>query len=220
MTHYLKQAAVVGVLSTVLAGVQLFAFTEPTLPPPAGNLPAPVTTGGVGQVKPGDLTISKPDNTALLTADKLVTIGGAILNTGGALNGLIVDKGNVGIGTSNPTQKLDVNGTIKALTSVCIGGDCRTKWPTVAARTGECFAGEQTVAKFWLPGSMGPLCGAEGGGSCAVEGGFGLLPAFAQNATYSCVSGTYSCETYLRNELDNLANTGQWKFSSSLCYVP
>lgn len=46
-------------------------------------------------------------------AGVLGTTGGAILNTWGSATGLIVDKGNVGIGTASPAAKLDVNGQIK-----------------------------------------------------------------------------------------------------------
>ncbi len=75
-------------------GLQTFAagFTEPAQSPPNGNAYAPVNTGLSGQSK----------------------IGGLILNTGNAPTGLIVAKGNVGIGTVNPTSKLDVSGTISA----------------------------------------------------------------------------------------------------------
>jgi hypothetical protein len=40
------------------------------------------------------------------------------------VTGTIFDNGNVGIGTSTPTGKLDVYGDI------CFSGDCRTTWPT------------------------------------------------------------------------------------------
>ncbi|MBN8537727.1 MAG: hypothetical protein J0M15_11795 [Deltaproteobacteria bacterium] len=36
--------------------------------------------------------------------------------------------GNVGIGTTNPSEKLEVSGNVKA-TGLCIGADCRTTWP-------------------------------------------------------------------------------------------
>jgi hypothetical protein len=42
---------------------------------------------------------------------------------------LIQASGGVGIGTSNPTQALDVSGNVKA-NGLCIGTDCRTAWPT------------------------------------------------------------------------------------------
>ena len=65
----------------------VFAWTEPISPPPAGNVPAPLNTGSHGQEK----------------------IGGLVLNTGGAPTGLIVDQGNVGIGTtSNLNSKLNI----------------------------------------------------------------------------------------------------------------
>jgi len=67
------------------------AWSEPTQSPPGGNVPTPLNTGSTGQSK----------------------AGGLILNTGGAANGLIVANGNVGIGTTNPGTRLNVNGNIK-----------------------------------------------------------------------------------------------------------
>jgi len=40
----------------------------------------------------------------------------------------ILTNGNVGIGTTNPTEKLDVVGNVKGA-GLCIGTDCRTSWP-------------------------------------------------------------------------------------------
>ena len=57
------------------------AWVEPTQTPPNGNVPPPLNISNIAQEK----------------------IGGLILNTGGAVNGLIIDKGNVGIGVSSPT---------------------------------------------------------------------------------------------------------------------
>ncbi len=42
---------------------------------------------------------------------------------------IIQHDGSVGIGTTAPTEKLDVAGNIKA-SGVCIGSDCKTAWPT------------------------------------------------------------------------------------------
>jgi len=78
----------------ILIGVSVHltkAWVEPDQMPPGGNIAAPLNTGNVGQSKGG----------------------GLILNTLGAIYGLIVDKGNTGLGTRTPTEKLEVCGNIK-----------------------------------------------------------------------------------------------------------
>ncbi len=88
-------------------GIQTYAQTwsAPTASPPNSNAYAPLNTSPAAQIK----------------------TGGLLLNTGGAINGLIVQNGNVGIGTTSPTAKLDVQGYVKG-TGLCIGNDCRTSW--------------------------------------------------------------------------------------------
>jgi hypothetical protein len=53
--------------------------------------------------------------------------------TGNVL-GLITVTGDVGIGTTNPGERLDVAGRVKG-TELCIGGDCRSAWPAGAGST-------------------------------------------------------------------------------------
>jgi len=82
-------ALILGVLTmSFLVGYLAFAWTGPTASPPEGNVPAPLNVGNVAQTK----------------------VGGLILNTGGAPTGLIVQYGNVGIGTGTaiPGAKLDI----------------------------------------------------------------------------------------------------------------
>ena len=71
-------------------GFYVLGWTPPTAEPPGNNVDSPLNVGSDAQYKSG----------------------GLILNTGGADNGLIIDKGNVGIGTTTPQAKLDVNGSI------------------------------------------------------------------------------------------------------------
>ncbi len=71
-------------------------FREPAKAPPYGGAAAPLTTSGTAEAK----------------------LGGLILGIGNVATGLIVQHGNVGIGTSNPTQKLDVNGSVRSNTKV------------------------------------------------------------------------------------------------------
>ncbi|MEK7144403.1 MAG: tail fiber domain-containing protein [Patescibacteria group bacterium] len=72
------------------AGLQVYAFSEPNTAPPNADVDAPLTTGATEQSKSG----------------------GLILNTGGSTNGLIVQSGNVGVGTTSPTALLGIQGAI------------------------------------------------------------------------------------------------------------
>lgn len=47
-----------------------------------------------------------------------------------AADGDLIVNGNLGVGTTTPTQKLDVAGYIKGQSGLCIGNDCRTAWPS------------------------------------------------------------------------------------------
>ncbi len=84
---------VAAVFLVFFAGAYVFAWAPPASAPPTGNVLAPLNTGNTGQTKSG----------------------GLILNTGGAVNGLIIDKGKVGIGTTDPGSfLLKVAGEVSA----------------------------------------------------------------------------------------------------------
>jgi len=71
---------------SISLGSLLAAWTAPVSAPPEGNIATPINTSDTGQAKQG----------------------GLILNTGGSANGLIVQFGNVGIGTASPGGRLSV----------------------------------------------------------------------------------------------------------------
>ncbi|MDO8579683.1 MAG: cohesin domain-containing protein [bacterium] len=86
------QVLVVFILSAFAFISSVFAdWNPPTQSPPGDNVISPLNISNIAQSK----------------------IGGLLLNTGGAPNGLIVQSGKVGIGTTNPQATLDVKGTIK-----------------------------------------------------------------------------------------------------------
>src|SRR3989344_3428017 len=136
MKNILKEVFKVAVLGGVLLALQVVAFSEPTQTPPGGNVPAPINVGSAQQTKSGGLTVGS-----------LASLGSAFLAT---------NSGNVGVGTVSPSQKLDVAGYVRGATGLCIGGDCRTAWPSgalsvVTGRQGgalvlSCPAGKTAVA--------------------------------------------------------------------------
>jgi len=82
-------------IMSILFGCLIFAWQEPNFPPPQGNVPAPLNVSLNPQAKEGSLLIAT--NPSILTAT----------NTAG----LIVQYGNVGIGTTTPSAKLSINVT-------------------------------------------------------------------------------------------------------------
>ena len=103
---------IVILLAAFVVGGAVFAFTAPSAIPPGDNVDAPLNVGLNAQTKIGDLTIS--NGTAVLTADILDVSGTGTFNSGGAPNGLIIEQGNVGIGTLSPGESLEVVGIISS----------------------------------------------------------------------------------------------------------
>jgi len=73
------------------------------------------------------------------TGSKLAVNGNGIIGWGttsiaGPTNGLAV-FGNVGVGTTSPTYKLDVVGQVNGSTGLCIAGDCKSSWTGVGGYT-------------------------------------------------------------------------------------
>jgi len=83
----------------------------------------------------------------------------------------------LGIGTTNPSQKLDVAGYVKGQTGICIGSDCRTSWPGTG-KDQKC-GDSQFVKEIKADGTI--VCATGGGGtSCKANG-------------LSCVNNTDCC---------------------------
>ncbi len=81
--------SVSALVAIILVPTNIYAWTGPTNTAPDGNVSAPLNVSSSAQSKSA----------------------GLLLNTGGATNGLLVQYGNVGIGTVTPGYKLEVSGS-------------------------------------------------------------------------------------------------------------
>lgn len=99
-------------VSTLLAwvGPPGIPNIENNCPSGATGCDKPVHIGSYGQIKDGGLILGES-----LSTDSL---------------GFAVAGGKAGIGTTEPTQMLDVVGYSKSRTGFCIGDACITQWPT------------------------------------------------------------------------------------------
>ena len=99
MKSFKNLSILIGTLITFLLFYLVFAWQEPTQPPPQGNVPAPLNVSINAQAKEGALIIA---------------------NNSSVTTGLIVRYGNVGIGTTAPDYKLIVEDAVAAYSWVTL----------------------------------------------------------------------------------------------------
>ncbi len=135
---------------TALLFVVVFAWAwvEPTQGPPNGNVPAPINVGPSYQTKQGSLGLNTKGEyeTGLLVINNAYFIGG-----------------KVGIGTDEPSAKLDVNGNVRIRSLNCTGYANGGKLTTDASGNLTCAndasggGGAPTNASYVVMNSNGTL---------------------------------------------------------------
>lgn len=126
-------SVIVAALSITLAfGIQLvFAWTEPELEPPYGNVGAPINTGSDYQKKTGDLGVN--------------FLYGDDIRLGNWTQNPISSGGNIVLHNSAGTQTIDINGDSGELTAsskitsngqLCIAANCVASWDEVGGGGG------------------------------------------------------------------------------------
>lgn len=104
----------------------------------SGGVSTDIAYTGISIKNSGSVAGTNAPYLQLLACEKLTTgSSGGSTTTGGNYwqnNGtnIYYNNGNVGVGTSTPTTKMEVMGNVKA-TGVCIGDDCKTSWPAAAS---------------------------------------------------------------------------------------
>ena len=104
-----------------------------------GAWPTSSVSPGISIQNSGSVAGTNAPYVQLLACEKLTNVasGSGTSTTSGGFwqnNGTSIyyNDGNVGVGTSAPTQKIEVAGNVKA-SGVCIGNDCKSAWPTTTS---------------------------------------------------------------------------------------
>ena len=213
------------------------AWTEPVQNPPEGNAPSPLNVGGAGQTKQGWLAtleslwvgVEPGAGEGKLYAGVLRVLNGALINSNGAPNGLIVAQGNVGIGTLSPSSgsRMEVNGDIKLtgntpafkITNVADptdNSDVATKGYVLAQSGGSCTYGLRFAGYTKSTGYTGNLGGPYGAANKCADAleGYPLLNTLENHVHWCSVAElvelgdqyTYSEEVWVRDAVGGMYN--------------
>jgi len=137
----------ISIITIIFLGtIVVQAWTEPSVSPPGNNVPAPLNVGGAAQMKAGQLNISRDglgeccssgDYTFSVAENTASTGRWASIqfHNGGEAEGYLrLYPGPHGrellAGSYQTDMDLHATGIIRGDQGLCIGGDCRSAWPS------------------------------------------------------------------------------------------
>lgn len=182
-----KTNFIFSVLYAITAGFlvvfMVYAWTNPTSNPP--------TDGGTLNYSNGKINIGAPlevsdssdtllkliRNSTASTTLRLGTDNGFVLSVTDSPDIIKILNGNIGISSSTPGYKLDVNGKINTSDSLCIRGDCKTAWNQIAGISGTA----DYIPKFITGTSLGDSVIFQSGGNIGIGTTNPSLPSSTQN---------------------------------------
>lgn len=164
------------------------AWSNPTASPPNNNTPEPINVGASAQSKSGWLGVntgSAPltplEVVGNISADQLTIYGPSASYIGG----------NLGVGVTNPSQKIDANGYVKG-TGLCIGSTCLTTWDTLDAVSDRGRETDQTLKfpKFEDRDNTAYYIDPASSGTSAALGGKVNAAQYCNGAGTECIVAT------------------------------
>lgn len=114
----------------------------------------------------------------------------------------VLPAGNVGVGTTSPTQEFEVVGTIKA-DEICIGADCRTSWPSGGGGGGGAV---ESVLVGGLPLSVG---GSSASPSISIAQASDSAAGYLSSADWSLFNSKQPAGSYLTAVPANAVGAGE-----------
>ncbi len=163
------------------------AWTEPSQPPPGGNVPEPLNVSSTPQTKTGNLILpnlylnATGNEGNILYVDQLIgyndifvkgnstetapiyLAGNEISFYTNSTKRMVIDfSGNIGIGTDSPSVKLDVNGNLRVSGTTTFSGVTYT-WPSADGSSGQVLTTDGSGNLSWTTISGGG--GIDGSGS-------------------------------------------------------
>ena len=185
-----------------------------------------ISTTNISIQNSGSVAGTNAPYVQLLACEKLTAgssgSGGSSASSFWQNNGTSIyyNDGNVGVGTSVPTQKIEVAGNVKA-TGVCIGNDCKNAWPTTTSTDTLQSVTDRGATTTQNISPAGVCLGGECRTGWCPTGYFSVWRDFGSTGFYVCQKkdSELACPNICQKQYDSEGNyTGEYCWTSHPMY--